>query len=510
MKRVSQHNGTGITGLILLSAVLTGCLSAGPNYVPPQNDTPQQWQDLNASADAATDSTLRRNGATVSMLEGFALFQEEALTRLQERALANNQDLQVALVRFAQSRLQRSAVAGQSQPQLAASGAASRQRQSETGSATRLISALGGPNQSQDLIDFISDPFALYQAGFDASWEPDLWGRVSRSVEAADARVDLAGANLAQWQLGLLAEVARHYFELRGTQNQAQLLQKDIARNAQILDLLEARERAGLDNAVERERQQIVLAELRTKEAPLTEQQARSLNALSLLLGQTPGSLNSELSATQTWSIAAMPDLALGVPSDVVNNRPDIQASEARLREATAQIGIAEADLYPRITLGAGLGLETLQSSELSDWGSRQWSIGPRLSLPIFDQGRRKTTVVLRELQQQEAAIAYQQVVLSAWHEVDNALSRYSAERQQREALRDKLAHQRQALELAQASYRNGMSNYLMALNLEQAVANVQRELVQSDTRLALHLVGLFKSLGRSGPITEAMLAPVP
>lgn len=510
MNRISQNRAYGSAGLILLSTMLSGCLSVGPDYAPPLIDTPTQWQALNASTNAASDIALRHNGDTVSMLEGFGLFKEEALTRLQERALANNQDLQVALVRFAQSRLQRGAVAGQTQPQLAASGAASRQRQSETGSATRLITALAPASQTQDLVDFISDPFALYQSGFDASWEPDLWGRVSRSIEAADARVDLASANLTQWQLGLLAEVARHYFELRGAQNQSQLLQQDIVRNARILGLLEARERAGLDNAVERERQQIVLAELRSKEAPLAQQQTSALNALSLLLGQTPGSLSGELAATQAWRIAPMPDLALGLPSDVVDSRPDIQASEARLRETTAQIGIAEADLYPRITLGAGLGLETLQSGELSDWGSRQWSIGPRFSLPIFDQGRRKTAVLLRELQQQEAAIAYQQVVLSAWHEVDNALSRYSAERQQREALQDKLVHQQQALDLAQASYRNGMSNYLLALSLEQALANVQRELIQSDTRLALQLVGLFKSLGRSGPFAEATLAPSP
>lgn len=499
MKRVTQKINSRALGLIVLCAGLSGCLVAGPEYVAPRIEVPAGWEDLNASAQLG-DGQLLGNGESVSMLEGFALFEEEALTRLQERALANNQDLQVALVRFAQSRLQRSAVSGQTQPQLAASGGASRQRQSETGSATRLISAIAPASQTQDLIDFISDPFSLYQVGFDASWEPDLWGRVSRSIEAADARVDLAGANLAQWQLGLLAEVARHYFELRGAQNQELLLQQDIARNTQILELLEARERAGLDNAVERERQQIALAQLRTKVAPVQQQQANSLNSLSLLLGQTPGSLNNELSASGTWNIAPMPDLALGLPSDVVNSRPDIQASEARLREATAQIGIAKADLYPRITLGAGLGLETLESSELSDWGSRQWSIGPRFSLPLFDQGRRKTSVMLRELQQQEAAIAYQQVVLSAWHEVDNALSRYSAERRQRVALEDELAHQQLALDLALASYRNGMSNYVLALAHEQAVANVQRELSQSDTRLALNLVGLFKSLGRSIP----------
>ena len=502
MQRFSQQNSFKLMVLIFLSAMLGACQIVGPDYEQPLSETPQQWQDLNKSAQDATETTLRNNGETVTMLEGFALFKEEPLTRLQERALANNQDLQVALLRFAQSRLQRNSVAAQNQAQLVASGAATQQRQSESGSATRLFSAIAPPSQTQELIDYISDPFALYQLGFDASWEPDLWGRVSRSIEAADARVELAGANLAQWQLGLLSEVALHYFELRGAQNQAQLLQQDIARNTQILELLQARERAGLDNAIERERQQIILAQLRTQVAPLAQQQTGALNALSLLLGQTPGSLSAELASTKQWSIADMPDLALGVPSDVVNTRPDIQASEARLREATAQIGIAKADLYPRITLGAGLGLETLQSSELADWGSRQWSIGPRFSLPIFDQGRRKTSVLLRELQQQEAAIAYQQVVLSAWHEVDNAISRYSAERQQREALQDKLAHQQLALDLAQASYRNGMSNYLVALSQEQAMANVQRELIQSDTRLALDLVGLFKSLGRSGPIT--------
>lgn len=510
MKRVSQHRRPRILGLIILSAALSACLSAGPDYVPPELAVPPQWQDLNPSANGSADNSLRRDGETLSMLEGFALFQEDSLTDLQQRALANNQDLQIALVRFAQSRLQRSAVSAQTQAQLAVSGAATQQRQSESGTATRLLGAIAQPGQTQDLIDFISDPFELYQIGFDASWEPDLWGRVSRSIEAADARVDLAQANLAQWQLGLLSEVARHYFELRGAQNQAQFLQQDLDRNSQKLTLLEARESAGLDNALEREQQQVVLAELRSRQSSLVEQQSRSLNALSLLLGQTPGSLAGELASTQIWTVAAMPDLALGVPSDVVNTRPDIQASEARLRDATAQIGIAQADLYPRITLSAGLGLETLESSELSDWGSRQWSIGPHFSLPLFDQGRRKTAIALRELQQQEAAIAYQQVVLSAWHEVDNSLARYSAERQLREELQDKLAHQQRALTLAQASYRNGMTNYLTPLNLEQAVANVQRELSQSDTRLALNLVALFKALGRAEPITSATLAPTP
>lgn len=483
MNLASQRHAARLTGLVLLVAMLGACLSEKPSYIAPPLAMPAQWQ---------------QGSASVSMLEGFALFQEESLTRLQQRALASNQDLQVAMLRLAQSRLQRSAVALQSQPQVAASGSAGAQRQSEIGSATRLISAISPPDQSRHLIDFISEPYELFQAGFDASWELDLWGRVSNSVDAADARVAMAEATVAQWQLGLMAEVARHYFELRGTQNQVLLLRQDVARNDTILRLLQAREHAGLDNALERAEQEALLTDLRRREAVLQEQQSRSFNALSLLLGEVPGSLESELSARQPWTMTALPDLALGVPSDVVNTRPDIQASEARLREATAHIGIAQADLYPRITLGAGLGLETLESAELLDWGSRQWSVGPRFSLPLFDQGRRKTTVQLRELQQQEAAIAYQQVVLNAWHEVENALARYGAERQQRTELLAKLAHQEQTLRLARANVRNGLSNALVALKLEQAVANVQNQLSQSDTRQALNMVVLFKALGRT------------
>src|SRR5690606_19392927 len=153
-------------------------------------------------------------------------------------------------------------------------------------------------------------------------------------------------------------------------------------------------------------------------------------NALSYLLGDMPGSLQSLLSPDSDWTLNSMPDLALGLPSQTVATRPDIRAAEARLREVTAQLGVAEADLYPRIVLGAGLGLESLETGDFSDWGSHQWSIGPRLNLPLFDQGRRRATIELRELQQQEAAIDFQRTVLAAWHEVDTALSRYTAERQ--------------------------------------------------------------------------------
>ncbi|MCB1648053.1 MAG: efflux transporter outer membrane subunit [Pseudomonadales bacterium] len=488
-------------GLMLLPLLLASCTSVGPDYQAPDIAIAPNWAPLHGGDPSLADVQRSRSEEPVSMLEGFALFADADLQALQTRALENNADLRMALLRFAQSRVQRGMVAAGDQPTLVAAGGASRQRQSETGSATRLLTALSPASQTQSLIDFISDPFALYQAGFDASWEPDLWGRVRRSLEAADAQMEEADAGLAQVQLGLLSEVARTYFQLRGVQTQQELLRQDIARVEELITLARLRYEGGLGNESELISQQIVLSELTAREPALREQEATALNALSYLLGEEPGSVQSLLSDNVQWSLAAMPDLALGLPSDVVASRPDIRASEARLRQATARLGIAQAELYPRVMLGAGLGLESLESGEFADWGSHQWSIGPRFSLPLFDQGRRKAAITLRELQQQEAAIDYQRVVLGAWREVDSALNRYTAQRQRDAALQDKLQREGQAYELVLASYRNGLIDYRQVLAAQQREAMVRREIAESEMQLALNLVGVFKSLGRAAPI---------
>ncbi|MCB1665187.1 MAG: efflux transporter outer membrane subunit [Pseudomonadales bacterium] len=495
-------------GVLMLATALVSCMSAGPDFQAPDTPMPESWTDGHGGSPSLLDEQMRSSNDSVSMLAGFDLFGDPALNALQARALENNADLRVALLRFAQSRVQRGMIAAGDQPTLMANAAASRQRQSETGSATRLISAISPASQTQSLIDFISDPFALYQAGFDASWEPDLWGRVQRSLEAADAQLNEAGAALDQVQLGLLSEVARGYFQLRGVQTQQRLLRQDIARADELLALLQTRAAAGLSTETEVLGQQIVLSDLKSREPALTEQEAQALNGLSYLLGDMPGSLQPLLAGQGDWTLGAMPDLALGLPSDVAALRPDIRISEARLRQATARLGIADADLYPRIMLGAGLGLESLESGEFAEWGSHQWSIGPRLSLPLFDQGRRRATITLRELQEQEAAIEYQRVVLNAWHEVDSALSRYTAQRQRDAGLQDKLQHEQQTRELVQTRYSNGLLDYRQVLAADQRVAGVQRELAESDTQLALDLVGLFKSLGRAAPVQGSKTLP--
>jgi outer membrane protein TolC len=229
------------------------------------------------------------------------------------------------------------------------------------------------------------------------------------------------------------------------------------------------------------------------------------MNQITLLCGAEPGGLNEELAATPaTGPAAALPDLRLGLPSELARRRPDVAAAEARLHAATANIGIAVADLYPRITLGATFGLESVGSGQFGDWGSRQWTVGPSLSIPIWDQGRRRSTIDLRELQQQEAAVAYQQAVLKAWHEVDDAISAYVAETQRHARLAERVRNGADDARLAQARYAHGLTSYLPVLSTSATVIDAERDLTDSTARARTALAALYKALGDDGETKAA------
>ena len=210
--------------------------------------------------------------------------------------------------------------------------------------------------------------------------------------------------------------------------------------------------------------------------------------------------LQAELAPRDADARTALPDLALGLPSEVALRRPDIRAAEARLHSATANIGIAKANLYPSIRLGAKFGFESYLSGEFSDWGSRAWSVGPSLNLPIFDHGRRTATVQLRELQQQEAAVNYQKTVLKAWQEIDDALAAYSAEQQQAQELKARSDAASDAYQLVQARYDGGAIDYTAVLDSQRSYLQARRDLAANQGRLAARFITLNKALG-NGPM---------
>jgi NodT family efflux transporter outer membrane factor (OMF) lipoprotein len=480
---------------LLAALMLAGGCAVGPDFKAPAPEAPADFSAWHGGSAELLDAQARdAAGAPL----GWSAFGDPVLDALMAKALAANHDLQTAALHFAQSRVQRQQAEAQRGPQLNASAAVARQRQSEVGSGTRLIDALKPSNREQ-LIGALSEPHNLYQAGFDSSWELDLWGRVRRAVEAADADVAASQAMLAQVQLAVQSELARNYFELRTAQRQLRIARADIAASEETLTLVRARADGGLTTDLDVRRQAAQAADLRARLPQLLRQEAQASNQITLLLGERPGALQAQLAAPADGPAAALPDLSPGLPSKVALRRPDIRRAQAQLHAATANIGVAVADLYPRITLGANFGFESVGSRNFGEWGSRQWSVGPSLQLPIFDGGRRRSTVTLRELQQQEAAVAYQQTVLKAWHEIDDALSAYAAERQRHLQLADKERQSRDAWELARVRYAHGLTDFLVQLDAQRTLLQAQRDQVDSGGRLAMDLVMLTKALGGAG-----------
>lgn len=479
-----------------LLAALAGCAS-GPNYQTPAHAaSPAGWEQRPSSTPELSHNVAVDTQALPQ--QWWTVFNDTVLTTLERKLVDGNIDLQTYALRFSQSRLQQAVIASQSGPQVSATAQVTRQRESENSAETRLINAIATNNaQKQKLISLLSTPFTQYQAGFDASWELDLWGRVARSVESAKASADAAAAMLKQAHLSLSGELAQAYFQLRQAQQQQQLLQQQIALTRQLLKLNEVQAANGLiseDRLITLHNQ---LADQQARLSPLQAQTGQLSNRLTLLTGGLPGDLNTLLAPRPADTApSALPDLRLGIPSELVRRRPDIQAAEAQLHAATADIGVAVAELYPRISLGASLGYQSISQSKFGDWGSRTWQVGPVLSLPIFDQGRRRATIQLRKQEQQQAAIAYQHSVLKAWQEVDDALTSYAGEQQRNQQLHNMLSRQQQLWQLANARYRNGLVNQQDTLQAEQQVIRAQSDLADSNQHLQTDLVAIYKAVG--------------
>ncbi|MFS2124505.1 efflux transporter outer membrane subunit [Pseudomonas sp. Pseusp97] len=484
--------------IVLPLLSLAGC-AVGPDYQAPQTQAPASWQAAHSG-----DAQLHPAQGNVRLSEDWwTLFNDPVLNNLQRRADKASPDLNSAVLRFAQSRMQRQMVAAQRGVDVNASGGVTRQRMSENGANALMIQRIAPGASSDEISKVLAQPFTLYQAGFDASWEPDLWGRVSRSIEAADASVAAQQAMLEETRLGVSAELARAYFELRGVQQQIAVANQDIVATEQSLQLIQVRADGGLVDDFDVERQRGQLAELLSSLPQLHASESAAINQIGVLIGAEPGSLRDDLRPV-AQNAPQTPDLSLGLPSEVARRRPDIRAAEAQLHAATANIGVAVADLYPSIRLGAKFGYESADDGKFSDWGSRTWSVGPSLSLPIFDNGRRRSQINLRKLEQQEAAVSYQQTVLKAWQEVDDALSHYGAERQRNQRLQEKLHSSDVAYGMAKARYAGGMTDFLVELDAQRAYLQSRRDVVDSDTQLRLTLIALCKALGGGTPAPEA------
>ncbi len=497
--------------LLILAPLLAAC-SVGPNFKAMNPLAPASWfaARQNPAPPPAGASTPSAGPVETRWWESF---HDPKLTDLVTRAAASNLDVRAAAARLAESRAQVRVTGADLLPQVNGNASYTRERpspngvlslfpsgggQSSSGSTATQSNGLGGrqggiPTSSGG--SALASPFDLYQYGFDASWELDLWGRVRRSVESANASLDASVEARRDTQLSTMGEVARDYLQLRGTQETLRITQENLASAEQSVQLTRARARGGLATDLDVANAELQAATNGASIPQLQQQAAQLINAIGLLLGEAPGALEAELAPPQPVP-PVPPVVPVGLPSELARRRPDIRQAEAQLHAATASIGVAKADFYPRVTLSGSLSIQALQFKDLGSWASRTYGFGPAVTIPFFEGGRLRGTLALREAQQQEAALNYQRTVLGAFRDVDDALTAYAAEQRRRERLAASAVASRRALNLATLRFRQGVSDYLQVLTAQRSLLAAEQQLADSTATVDTNLVALYKALG--------------
>jgi NodT family efflux transporter outer membrane factor (OMF) lipoprotein len=460
----------------MLAVAAAGCV-VGPNYDPPAADVPARWSEaLQDSAPAAP-----------TLSPWWTTFNDPEIDSLVDRAVRANLGLQLAEARLREARFRGVIAVAPLWPSVDTTGSYTRQWQDED--------LFGTLSVGQQPVSLGAQPQNLFQAGFDASWELDLFGGTRRSVEAAQADLEASLYDRGDVLLRVLAEVARNYVELRGFQRQLDVARNNLAAQQDILDLTRARYQGGLATGLDIARAEAQIKTTASRIPTLETSYKGAVHRLGVLLGQAPGALADELLATRPIPVVP-PEIPLGLPSDLLRQRPDVRRAERQLAAATARVGVATADLYPKFFLVGTAGLESLAASDFFSSGSKLWSIGPSMTWPIFRGGQIVATIEVRDAQQQQALIGYRQAILNAFEDVENAIVAYTRERDRRKTLADAVASNQRAVDLASGLYVRGLSDFLNVLDAQRNLFQTQSELAQSDTAVSADLVALYKALG--------------
>ena len=446
--------------------LLTAC-AAGPDYVPPENKLTASF----ARADSVVYSSAQPEH------DWWRSLHDALLSDLVDRALVENNDLQVASANIRASRALLRLQRFDAYPTVTASGSAIRQRSSET----------------LQLADDRDETF--YDAGFDAAWELDLFGRVARTSEATLAGHEAQIADQRALAVAVTAEVARVYLELRGAQLQLAVANRNAENQQHTLGLTEVLRDQGRGTNLDVARAEAQLATTRAIAESLQVDVARSIHRLGVLVGQPPASLVDLLSPSAP--LPAVPAvIAIGDPAELLRRRADIHAAERRLAASTAEIGIATADLFPRITLTGSIGYLAGSGADFGRSGTERSVIGPFLSWPAFDLGRVHARIAAADANADALLASYEQTVLVALEETENALVAFARTASRQAHLDDAEKASSRAVTLAQSRFRNGLDSFLSVLDAERRLLEAESLLAQAATENALAFVSIYKALG--------------
>ena len=451
----------------LLGMLLTGC-TLGPNHVKPDAPIPLSFKQGAPWSEAKPQDQLAKGS-------WWELYGDPALNELQRRAAAANQQLKAAVARLDQAR----ALAGLSRaelvPRLDLDPTAQR------GRFTAEQSGVGG--------GLTANSFRL---PLDLSYELDIWGRVRRSVEAATATAEASAADFETLRLSLHAEVARNYFALRALDGEIALLQRSIELRREALFLVQTRFANGMVSELDVAQAETELATTEAETISLTRRRGEQEHALALLLGEAPAN----------FSLAAVPldlqplSVAPGLPSQLLERRPDVAAAERQMAAANARIGIAKTAFFPAIRLTGSAGYQSGEIASLFDWSSRSWALGPAISLPVFDGGRNTVNLERAKAAHEEAVANYRQQLLIAFGEVEDSLLGLHLLGEQAGVQQRAVLAAQTAAELSDKRYRAGRVSYLEVVDAQRTALQSERAAVQILGQRLQTSVLLIKALG--------------
>lgn len=473
---------------LAVTALTVSSCTVGPDYEAPDftvETVPDQWR---------TTVETEMEADTTDLEMWWVSFNDSLLTDLIRRSEFGNLDLQAAVGRVAEARAIRGQAKGGFWPDIVLDGAYRYQKLSENG-LQGAQAGQPGDEGGEGGVSPLADPFDSWMLGLSLSWEIDLFGRIRRTVEAADAQLQASVEDYRDVLVTLYAEVGSAYVDARAFQTRLEFATQNVLAQENSLELTRDRFNAGLTSALDVAQAEQNLAQTRSTIPALEIGLEGSLNRLAVLLGEAPGNLHDELQAH-----AGLPEpddkVAYGIPADLLRRRPDVRQAERLLASQTARIGIATADLYPTLSIGGSVGLESLDVDDLADGGSGFFNIVPKISWPLFTGGKIRNRIRAEEARTAQALAAYEQTVLRALEEVQNALVAYGQEKIRRDRLLEAVNASQRAVDLVETQYLSGLTNFQNFLDSQRSLFRQQDELAQSAGQVVDNLIGLNRALG--------------
>ena len=502
--------------ILAIAAAVAGC-AVGPDYKRPDVVMPTTFS-ATQPASTQPDATAV---APIDLTRWWETFNDAKLNGLISDAVASNFDVQIAQARVRQARAQLDATIGAIFPTVDASAAYSRSKSSENafagvstgnantgGSGTGTGTATGGGSASSSLSNFSSGGATdLYQGGFDAGWEIDVFGGKRRAIEGAQRTLEASIDGRRNALVTLLSEVARNYILLRGYQYQLATVDKNVASQADSLQLQEQKLAAGISTDLTVAQAQALLASTRAQRPPLQTSIEQTIHRIGILLGREPTAVTEQLTTQEPLPVGP-PSIPPGLPSDLLRRRPDVRQAERQLAAATSSIGVATAELFPKFSLNGSVGLSSARFSNWGDSNSLFWSVGPGVSWRIFDAGALLSNVRFEQAAADEALLTYRQTVYQAISDVEDAIVAYDHEQARTKALQQSVDANRRAVDLARQLNDAGVVDFLNVLTAQQSLYESENQLAMSQQTVSTNLVAVYKALGGGWETTEHPRAP--